>query len=171
MRNISEWLVSNGITGVEFVEAERRWRRSTENSWHRPPGWPEGGPAPGFLGADHPGHLLVTAARLRGAAVYDVAGVRVGQVFDVSIEKASGRVIHVLVATGGVLGVGRRFQPLPWEAFSYLQDRRGYSLPFTQAELRARPRLRRDELEWCGAGTRSPFDDAYCHAYFDLPAA
>jgi|SRR6185312_10789001 len=170
MKDISEWLVSNGIVGADFVEAERRWRRSAENSWHRPPGWTAREPAPEFLTADHPGHLLVTAGRVRRAVVYDSAGVRVGRVLDVAIEKHSGRVVHVLLATGGVLGVGRRFHPLPWGVFRYAQDRRGYCLPFTRAQLQAAPRLRRDELEWCGAGARSPFDSAYCHAYFDLPA-
>lgn len=171
MKNISEWLVANGIVGADFVEADRRWRRSAENSWHRPPGWPDQLEAPEFLAADHPGHLLVTSGRVKGAAVYDKAGLRLGRVFDVSIEKCSGRVIHVLLGTGGVLGFGRRFHPLPWSVFSYAQDRRGYRLPFTRAELRSTPRLRRDDLEWCGAGMRSPFDKAYgAAAFLDLPA-
>src|SRR5947208_13562002 len=109
MKNISEWLASNGIAGGDFIEADRRWHRSAENSWYRPPVSRERDPPLEFSAAEHPGHLLVTANRVGDTPVYDKAGERVGRVFDLSIDKATGKVVHVLLGVGGFLGFGRRF--------------------------------------------------------------
>jgi hypothetical protein len=43
-------------------------------------------------------------------------------------------------------------------------------LPLTRAEIEARPSLRRDDLEWCGAGERGPFDrPSFYSPYLGLP--
>jgi hypothetical protein len=171
MKNISEWLASNGVAGADFVEADRRWRRSAENSWYRPPISRESGSPLAFHAADHPGHLLVTAGRVGDTPLHDKTGERIGRVFDISIEKATGQVVHLLLEMGGFLGFGRRVHPLPWALFAYAPDLRGYLLPFGRSEIAATPSLRRDDLEWFGGGYRSPFDDAYANAYLDLPIA
>jgi hypothetical protein len=169
MKDISEWLTSNGVTGGNFLEADRRWRRSAETSWYRPPLSRQDAAPLQFSGAEHPGHLLVTAARVGDTPVYDKFGERVGRVFDISIDKATGKVVHILLGVGGFLGFGRRFHPLPWALFSYAPDLRGYALPFAREEIAATPSLQRADLEWCGAGYRSPFDQAYYNPYLDLP--
>ena len=169
MKDISEWLASNGVTGGNFIEADRRWRRSAENSWYRPPPSRDGESQLAFSGAEHPGHLLVTASRVGDTPVYDKSGERVGRVFDISIDTATGKVVHVLLGVGGILGFGRRYHPLPWALFAYAPDLRGYALPFARAEIAATPSLQRTDLEWCGAGYRSPFDQAYYNPYLDLP--
>jgi hypothetical protein len=171
MRNISEWLASNGVAGADFVEADRRWRQSAESSWYRAPISRDPDPPLAFRGPDHPGHLLVTAGRVGGTPVFDKAGERIGRVFDVSIEKSTGQVVHVLVVRSGMLGIGRRYHPLPWAVFTYAPDLRGYVLPFARAEIAATAGLRRNELDWCGAGYRSPFDDAYYDPFLTLPIA
>ncbi|WP_293477362.1 PRC-barrel domain-containing protein [Phenylobacterium sp.] len=168
MKNISEWLASNGLTGSDFVAANRRWSRTVGSSWYRAPT-----PAPeaslDFRGLEHPGHLLVTAGRIGGRAVFDIAGVRVGQIFDISLDKRTGAAIHVLVATGGILGLGRRYRALPWEIFSYAPDLRAYVLPMTRAEIETVPAMRADQLERFGGGYRSPFDRAEAPPYIDPP--
>ena len=171
MKNISEWLASNGIAGADFVEADRRWRRSAESSWYRAPISRHTGRSLEFNAADHPGHLLVTGRRVGDTPVYDKTGERIGRVFDISIEKPTGRIAHVLLGMGGFLGFGRRFHPLPWALFSYAPDLRGYLLPFSRSEVAATPSLRGSDLEWCGGGYRSPFDETYANAYMDLPIA
>ncbi|MCW5761408.1 MAG: PRC-barrel domain-containing protein, partial [Phenylobacterium sp.] len=151
MRNISEWLASNGLTGSDFVEADRRWSRTVGSSWRRAPAAaPDAGLD--FRGVEHPGHLLVTAGRIGGRPVFDSAGVRIGRVSDISLEKRTGAAIHVLVAMGGVLGFGRRYRALPWGIFTYAPERRAYVLPLTRAEIEAAPALRSDQLEWFGGG-------------------
>jgi hypothetical protein len=171
MRNISEWLASNGITGREFIEADRRWRREAGSSWYRAPvPWdPDLGLE--FTSDEHPGHLLVTGGRVGDSAVFDRAGERVGEVFDVSIHKTSGKVSHVLLGVGGFLGIGRRFHLLPWTLFTYAPDRRGYRLPLSRAEIARTPGVARRDLEWCGGGHSSPFEQAMVNSYLDLPFA
>lgn len=171
MKNISEWLASNGIAGREFIEADRRWHREAGSSWRRAPVSREPDAALVFKLKQHPGHLLVTAGRVGKTPVFDKSGDRLGRVFDISIHKSSGKVTHVLLGVGGVLGFGRRFHPLPWAMFTYAPDRRGYALPFSRADLAATPSFERKDLEWCGAGHRSPFDHAYANAFVDLPLA
>lgn len=168
MKNISEWLASNGLTGSQFVTTDRRWSRTVESSWYRAPApTPEAGLD--FRGAEHPGHLLVTAGRIGGRPVFDRAGAVVGQVFDISIEKRTGAAIHVLIASGGLLGLGRSYRPLPWELFAYVPHRRGFVVPMSKAQVEAIPRLRRDELEWFGGGRRSPFEGSDAQVYADMP--
>ena len=171
MKNISEWLASNGIAGNDFIEADRRWHREAGSSWYRAPVAREPGPPLEFRAEEHPGHLLVTAGRVGDTPVFDKAGDRIGRVFDISIDKSSGKVSHVLLGVGGFFGFGRRFHPLPWGLFTYAPDRRGYSVPFSRAQLAATPSLGRNDLEWCGAGYKSPFDHAYVNSYLDLPFA
>ncbi len=171
MKNISEWLASNGIAGRDFIEADRRWHREAGSSWYRAPASSAPEPRLKFTADEHPGHLLVTAGRVGDRPVFDKAGDRIGRVLDISIDKSSGKVAHVLLGVGGFLGFGRRFHLLPWALFAYAPDRRGYALPFSRAEIAAMPRLERDDLEWCGAGYRSPFDHANVNSYLDLPFA
>lgn len=169
MRNISEWLESNGIAAETLAEGER-WRRSAENSWYRPSGTPKDPGIQTAAGARR-GRPLVTAGRVIGVMVYDSLGERLGRVFDVAIEKSTGRVAHVLVGTRGFPGFMRRFYPLPWRLFSYAQELRGYRLTIRRADLQATPGLRRDELDPYGGGCRSAFDDPCRNAFLDLPAA
>ncbi|WP_372785314.1 PRC-barrel domain-containing protein [Phenylobacterium sp.] len=169
MKNIAEWLASNGMSGRDFVEADRRWHRSAESSWYRAPVSREPNPSAEFLAAEHPGHLLVTAGRVGDTPVFDKTGDRLGRVFDLSIDKASGQVAHVLLEVGGFLGFGRRFHPLPWRLFTYAPELRGYTLPFARDEVAATPSLQRTDLEWCGAGYGSPFDEAHDRPDLDLP--
>jgi sporulation protein YlmC with PRC-barrel domain len=171
MKNIAEWFASNGVAGRDFVEADRRWHRSAESSWYRAPVSREPDLPAEFLAGEHPGHLLVTASRVGDTPVFDKSGARLGRVFDVSIEKASGQVAHVLIEVSGLLGFGRRYHPLPWRLFTYASDLRGYTLPFARAEILTTPSLQRAALEWCGAGLRSPFDEAQYRPHLDLPIA
>ena len=171
MKNISEWLASNGIAGNDFIEADRRWHREAGSSWYRAPVAREPDPPLEFTTENHPGHRLVTAGRVGATPVFDNAGDRIGRVFDISIDKSSGKVTHVLLGVGGFFGFGQRFRPLPWALFTYAPHLRGYTLPFSRAALAAMPSLDRDDLEWCGAGCSSPFQYAYVNSYMDLPFA
>lgn len=147
MTNVTEWLMSQGVLERRFIGLEPRWRRPRHGSWRRPVG--QFAASPEIL--DHPGRHLITARRVAGSAVFDRLGVRAGRIADITIEKASGQIVHVLLAAGGLLGLGRRFHPLPWALFRYEPSRRGYVLPFRRQEIRAMASLAREELVWCGA--------------------
>jgi len=97
-------------------------------------------------------HRLITASRVIGSSVFNLAGERIGHVEDLSIHKISGQVMYALMSFGGFLGVGERFHPLPWSILEFAPDKDGYVVPLDKAELKAAPSLSRDDLEAFGAG-------------------
>lgn len=106
-------------------------------------------------------HPLILASRVNGAAVYNTTGERIGHVDDLSVDKASGRILYALMSFGGFLGVGERLHPPPWSILDYDVGRNGYVVPLDKAGLEAAPTLEREQLEALGAG------DAWRNRVFD----
>ena len=67
--------------------------------------------------------MIASCARLVGEKVFDPHGECVGRVDRVLIDLASGRVTGVVVATGGVFGLGERHQTVEWSGMKV--DARG----------------------------------------------
>ena len=173
MKNISEWLASNGdcraATSSRRTGAGIARRRS---SWYRAPVSRDRIRRWSFQRRGHPGHLLVTAGRVGDTPVFDKAGERVGRVFDISIDKEH-RQGHPCAARRR--RVPRLRTALPSAALGAVHLRAGparlRAALQPRARSRPRPALQRDDLEWCGAGYRSPFDHAYVNSFVDLPFA
>ena len=99
-------------------------------------------------------HDLITAGRVNGTPVVNLAGERIGHIDDLSIDKVSGEVRYALLSFGGFLGIGERFHPLPWTVLKYDTKRDGYVVPLEKAQLAAAPTYTKGELEAFGAGDR-----------------
>jgi len=97
-------------------------------------------------------HDLILAGRVTDAAVFNKAGERIGHVEDLSIEKASGRVLYAILSFGGFLGLGEHLHPLPWSILEFDTALNGYVVPMDRAALEAAPSLDRKQLEELGAG-------------------
>ena len=89
--------------------------------------------------ANRPIHPLVRAGPLRGEWVFGPSGAKVGRIWDVALEKDSGRAAYVILARGGLFGVGRRLSAIPW---SFLRRdvtvgrrTKGYVIPCEPADL------------------------------------
>lgn len=52
----------------------------------------------------------------------------IGRVARIVIHPASGRISHVLIASGGVLGIGERLWSVPWETLLHDIQRRCFVL-------------------------------------------
>ena len=52
-------------------------------------------------------------------------GEKVGEIYDVMLDKRSGRIAYAVMSAGGLLGLGTRYHPLPWHALKYV-DAGGY---------------------------------------------
>jgi hypothetical protein len=87
------------------------------------------------------GRRLISSDRVRGAAVFGPDGAKLGQIEDVMLDKASGRVAYAIMAYGGFLGAGERRCPLPWSILSYDTGRRGYVAPMSREQLGGAPTL------------------------------
>jgi hypothetical protein len=89
---------------------------------------------------------LILGSRVEGTPVYNRAGETIGQIDDLSIERASGRVVYAIMSFGGFLGIGEKFHPIPWSLLEYDVERGGYVVPLDKAELKNAPHYERDEL-------------------------
>jgi len=58
--------------------------------------------------------MIVSCSRLAGEPVLDEHGEEAGRIERVVIDLASGRVAWVVLACGGVFGLGERHETVPW---------------------------------------------------------
>ncbi|MDP3340182.1 PRC-barrel domain-containing protein [Frigidibacter sp.] len=101
----------------------------------RAPAVPEAAPARGAA-------ALSTEA-LRRAQVEDAGGVSLGSITDfVLLPDGSGKISHVVLALGGVMGVGRHAVAVPFSELQISPSKEGalsIRLPWTEAQLRSVP--------------------------------
>ena len=90
-------------------------------------------------------HRLVPAGRVKGAPIYNLACERLGRVKDIALDKATGEIAYVIVASGGFMGLGETHRQLPWSALTYDTRLRGYVVAVAEA-LRLAPKLDVTEL-------------------------
>jgi hypothetical protein len=116
-------------------------------------------------------HALIAAQRVIGALVVNADGASRGQIRDLSIEKASGRVLYAMVSFEGVFGFGARYLPVPWALLAYDAERDVYAMPFDRESLETIPSLSREDLEWFGSGDAAwrARMAAYYGPYFTIP--
>ena len=49
---------------------------------------------------------LISAGKVQGTTVYNTQGENLGQVYDVMIDKRSGKIANAVMSFGGFLGIG-----------------------------------------------------------------
>ena len=89
---------------------------------------------------------LVSAATLAGQTLFDRSGDKLGVLKELFINKMTGQVEFVLGATGGFLGVGEKFHPLPWALLTYNATPEGYVVSVGKDVIRAAPAYDREQL-------------------------
>lgn len=105
---------------------------------------------------------LISADKVQGTAVYDSAGERLGTIDSLMIDKRAGHVEYAVMASGGFLGIGERFQPLPWDVLSYDTDLGGYRVDRSVEAMKSAPNYSRDEVDAYDYGSRGrDIDDWY----------
>ena len=71
--------------------------------------------------------------------LYDAEGHPVGKLEEIVLDVRTGCVRHVVVAVGGVLGIGRRRFAVPWSALTPDADYRRCKIDVAQMRLTAVP--------------------------------
>ena len=89
---------------------------------------------------------LIAASRVNGTTVYNRAGEKLGSIYDVMLEKISGRAAYAIMSFGGFLGIGDRYHPLPWSALTYDTNLGGYVVDLDRKRLEAAPSYASNEL-------------------------
>ena len=86
------------------------------------------------------GHTTaILASKVKGTAVYDATGDKVGHVEDVVLDKLSNGIMFAAVGFGGIMGMGEKYAPVPWSVLDYSEDKNGYVVPMSKEELKKAP--------------------------------
>ena len=102
---------------------------------------------------------LIASNRVEGTKVFGRDGDRLGAVSHFMLDKRSGQAAFVVVSTGGFLGLGQAYHPLPWSAFAYDEAQSGYVVAINKKMLDGGPTFRPDSAP--------SFDDAYAQRVAD----
>jgi sporulation protein YlmC with PRC-barrel domain len=94
---------------------------------------------------DTRGHAIA-ASQVNGTAVYDVKGEKLGSVYDVILDKMSGKADYAVLSFGGFLGIGDKYHPLPWHALTYDNELGGYVVALDRRQLEGAPVYAADEM-------------------------
>ncbi len=82
---------------------------------------------------------LISADKVTGTSVYNPQGDKLGSVYDVMIDKVSGRVAYAIMSFGGFLGMGESYHPLPWRVLTYDTNQGGYVVDIDRERLEKAP--------------------------------
>jgi len=93
------------------------------------------------------GHTTaILASKVSGTPVYNPEGDRIGTVEDVVLDKMSNNIMFAVLGSGGVIGMGEKFRPIPWSILDYDADKGGYVVPVSKDILENAPAYRIEDL-------------------------
>jgi hypothetical protein len=84
-------------------------------------------------------HDLIASDRVEGTVVYNRKGERLGTIERVMIDKISGQVRYAVLSSGGFLGIGESYHPLPWDILNYDPSEGGYVVDLDRTGLQNAP--------------------------------
>ena len=82
---------------------------------------------------------LISSEKVDGTAVYNRQGEKLGTIKHFMVGKRDGRVRYAVMSFGGLLGMGERYHPLPWDALTYDERQGGYSVALTKEQIEGGP--------------------------------
>ena len=93
------------------------------------------------------GHTsAIRASKVIGTTVKNGAGERLGEIEDIVLDKQSDTLLFAVLSFGGLLGVGEKYFPVPWEALSYDESEDAYIVDVTKDRLQTAPADSLEEL-------------------------
>jgi hypothetical protein len=110
---------------------------------------------------DSPRHLIASD-RVEGAPVINRKGEKIGTIERVMIDKLSGQVAYAVMSSGGFLGVGESYHPLPWSVLNYNPEEGGYVVDLDRDGLQRAPHyLGANEPNWSDSEWRRSIGKHY----------
>ncbi|MES2255238.1 MAG: PRC-barrel domain-containing protein [Pseudomonadota bacterium] len=86
------------------------------------------------------GHTTaILASKVKGTAVYNNAGDKIGTVEDVVLDKLSNQIMFAALGFGGLMGIGEKYYPVPWSMLNYSEDKGGYVVPLDKSRIEKAP--------------------------------
>jgi sporulation protein YlmC with PRC-barrel domain len=109
---------------------------------------------------------LIRGNTFIGAEVENPQGQNLGDIKDVVIDRASGRIAYAVVSFGGFLGVGEKLFAVPWGAFSQPKaDKETLVLDMDKERLKNAPGF--DQNNWPQMASREWVTSLY--SYYNVP--
>jgi sporulation protein YlmC with PRC-barrel domain len=90
---------------------------------------------------------LISAGKVQSTPVYSERAELLGEIYDVMLEKRTGRIAYAVLTFGGILGLGQKYVPLPWGLLSYDIAQGGYVIAVPKEALEKGPALNA-QAEW-----------------------
>src|SRR5262249_34520992 len=69
---------------------------------------------------------FVAADEVIGTEVFNAEGRKLGRIRNIMIDKLSGEALYAVMCSGGMLGIGETYYPVPWAKLKYDEAVRGY---------------------------------------------
>ena len=86
------------------------------------------------------GHTTaILASKVKGTAVYNSSGDRIGTVEDVVLDKQSNQIMFAALGFGGFVGIGEKYYPVPWSMLNYDENKGGYVVPLDRERIENAP--------------------------------
>ena len=96
--------------------------------------------------ADHTGNIVKASEEVIGISVKNLAKEELGKIYDIMLDKVSGRVVYAVLESGGFLGLGGKLFALPWNTLHYDPQQACFLLDVDKERLKAAPGF--DKNHW-----------------------
>jgi hypothetical protein len=84
---------------------------------------------------------LISSDKVDGTTVYNRNGENLGTIDHLMIDKFTGQVEFAVMSTGGFLGIGESYSPVPWDSLDYDVNLGGYVMDADRGRLEKAPRF------------------------------
>lgn len=91
-----------------------------------------------------PGPALMSAHSLLGNDVYNREGDDLGDIKDLMVDMASGKMAYAVLSFGGLLGLGDKLFAVPWAALSLDTENKRFTLNVKKDALKDAPGFDKD---------------------------
>ena len=93
---------------------------------------------------DGPGSKVIAASSLEGESVINRQGETIGEIEEIMLDVASGRIAYAVLAVGGFLGIGEKYFAVPWRALEPDAERKCFVLDVDKERLADAPGFDKD---------------------------
>ncbi len=87
---------------------------------------------------------VVKSSEVTGVNVKNLTGESLGEIIEVVIDKAHGKVTYLVLDFGGFLGFGNKFFAIPWKMFTYNEEEDCFNLDLDKERLKDAPGFDKD---------------------------
>jgi len=105
--------------------------------------------------------ILARSEDVHGLPVLGRDGDKIGIIDKVVFDKRTGHVAYVILSSGGFLGLGQSYHPLPWGTFRYDHLEDTYSVAIDKRTLEGAPSFRPDDAPTFNEAYGRRIDDYY----------